>query len=76
MRRERRKHFRVEWNSPATIYDGQLPGCCIVSYFSNGGAKIVGVKATTIADERVGFCWPLQAKSDVATARQFGSDQS
>jgi hypothetical protein len=47
MRRERRKHFRVEWNSPATIYDGQLPRCCIVSNFSNGGAKIVGVKATT-----------------------------
>jgi PilZ domain-containing protein len=51
MRRERRKHFRVEWNSPATIYDGQLPRCCIVSNFSNGGAKIVGVKATTIPDE-------------------------
>ena len=49
--RERRKHFRVEWNSPATIYDGQLPRCCIVSNFSNGGAKIVGVNATTIPDE-------------------------
>jgi hypothetical protein len=51
MRRERRNHVRVEWNSPATIYDGQLPRCCIVSNFSNGGAKIVGVNATTIPDE-------------------------
>ena len=51
MRRERRKYVRVEWNSPATIYDGQLPRHCIVSNFSNGGAKIVGVKATTIPDE-------------------------
>jgi hypothetical protein len=51
MRRERRKHFRVEWNSRATIYDGQLPRRCIVRNFSNGGAKIVGVKATAIPDE-------------------------
>jgi hypothetical protein len=51
MRRERRKYVRVEWNSPATIYDGQLPRPCIVSNFSNGGAKIVGVKAITIPDE-------------------------
>ena len=51
MRRERRKHFRVEWNSPATIYDGQVPRRCIVSNFSNGGAKIVGVMAMTFPDE-------------------------
>ena len=51
MRRERRKYVRVEWNSPATIYEGQLARPCIVSNFSNGGAKIVGVKATTIPDE-------------------------
>ena len=51
MRRERRKHFRVEWNSPATIYEGRLARPCIVSNFSNGGAKIVGVKAITIPDE-------------------------
>ena len=50
MRRERRKHFRVEWNSPATIYEGRLARPCIVSNFSNGGAKIVGVKAITIPD--------------------------
>ena len=41
----------VEWNSPATIYEGQLARPCIVSNFSNGGAKIVGVKATTMPDE-------------------------
>ena len=53
MRRERRKHFRVEWNSPATIYylNRRVTRRCIVRNFSNGGAKIVGVKATTIPDE-------------------------
>src|ERR1700716_1419157 len=53
MRRERRKHFRVEWNSPATIYylNHRVTRRCIVRNFSNGGAKIVGVKATTIPDE-------------------------
>ena len=51
MGRERRKHFRVGWNSPAAIYDGQLPRRCIVSNFSNGGAKIVGVMAMTFSDE-------------------------
>jgi PilZ domain len=53
MRRERRKHFRVEWNSPATIYDLDrgAPRPCIVRKFSNGGAKIVGVRANTIPDE-------------------------
>jgi hypothetical protein len=55
MRRERkrRKHFRVEWNSPATIYylNRRVTRRCIVRNFSNGGAKIVGVKATTMPDE-------------------------
>jgi PilZ domain len=51
MRRERRKSFRVEWNSPATIYDGKSARPCIVSNFSNGGAKITGVRASTIPDE-------------------------
>src|ERR1700720_1362821 len=51
MRRERRKSFRVEWHSPATIYQGKLARPCIVSNFSNGGAKITGVRATTIPDE-------------------------
>jgi hypothetical protein len=51
MRRERRKSFRVEWHSPATIYDGKLVGQCIVNNFSNGGAKITGVMAATIPNE-------------------------
>ena len=51
MRRERRKSFRVEWNSPAMIYDGKSARPCIVSNFSNGGAKITGVRAATIPDE-------------------------
>jgi len=53
MRRERRKSFRVEWNSPATIHDSQrhLDRPCILSNFSNGGAEITGVRAATIPDE-------------------------
>ena len=51
MRRERRKSFRVEWHSRATIYQGKFARSCIVSNFSNGGAKITGVRATTIPDE-------------------------
>jgi hypothetical protein len=50
MRRERRKHLRVEWNSVATIYHGELACPCIVKNFSNGGAKIVGLVAATIPD--------------------------
>ena len=51
--RERRKNFRVEWNSPAKIYDrnGRFAGSCIVSNFSNGGAKIVGVEPSKVPDE-------------------------
>jgi hypothetical protein len=53
MRRERRRHFRVEWNSPATIRDPQcnLERPCILSNFSNGGAEITGVRAATFPDE-------------------------
>jgi len=53
MVRERRRNFRVEWNSPATICDAD--GCserpCILSNFSNAGAKITGVMPDTIPDE-------------------------
>jgi PilZ domain len=51
--RERRKNFRVEWNSPAQIYDGKgrFVTSCVVSNFSNSGAKIVGVEPNTIPDE-------------------------
>jgi PilZ domain len=55
MQRERRRHFRVEWNSPATIRDAHrnLDRPCILSNFSNGGAEITGVRAATIPDEFV-----------------------
>jgi hypothetical protein len=51
--RDRRKNFRVEWNIPATIYDvgRHLERPCILADLSNGGAKIVGVRAQTIPDE-------------------------
>ena len=50
-RRERRKNFRVEWNSLATIYHGEFARACILSNFSNGGARITGVRAETFPDE-------------------------
>ena|ERR1700722_10345712 len=55
MRGERRKNFRVEWNSPATIHDvdRKLVRPCILTNFSNTGARIAGVRATTIPDEFV-----------------------
>jgi hypothetical protein len=48
---ERRKYFRVEWNSVAKIYglDGHFAARCIVSNFSNGGAKIIGIDPRRIA---------------------------
>ena len=48
--RERRKHFRVEWNSPAKIYDrhGRFVGQCIVSNFSNSGARITALHTRTV----------------------------
>jgi hypothetical protein len=51
--RDRRKTFRVEWNSPAKMYDcdGCFARACIVSNFSNGGAKITGVEIATVPDE-------------------------
>ena len=48
---ERRQSFRVEWNSPATIYDGEVARPCILSNFSNTGAKITGVAPATLPDE-------------------------
>jgi hypothetical protein len=55
MRGERRRNFRVNWNSPATIHDlgRQLLRPCILTNFSNTGAKIAGVRANTIPDEFV-----------------------
>jgi hypothetical protein len=51
--RERRKNFRIEWNSAATLYDrhGRRTRPCIVDNFSNGGAKISGIRPETVPDE-------------------------
>jgi hypothetical protein len=51
MRRERRKNFRVEWNSRAAIDYGTITRSCVLVNFSNGGARIAGVRASTIPDE-------------------------
>jgi len=53
MRRERRKHFRLGWHLPATIYDAgrHLERPCTLVDLSNGGAKLAGVRAYTIPDE-------------------------
>jgi hypothetical protein len=49
--RDRRKTFRVEWSSPAKLYYGRSVRECIVSNFSNGGAKIIGIEIATVPDE-------------------------
>ena len=51
--RERRKNFRVEWNSPGKMYhrNGRFARLCIVSNFSNGGARITGVEPGTVPDK-------------------------
>jgi hypothetical protein len=51
--RERRGSFRVEWHSPAKMYDcdGRFARECIVNNFSNGGAKITGIDIAAVADE-------------------------
>jgi len=53
MRGERRSDFRVDWNLPATIFDLQrdLVRPCVLSNFSNTGAKITGLMPATIPDE-------------------------
>jgi PilZ domain-containing protein len=50
---ERRRHFRVTWNLPATIYDvdQHLERPCVLSDLSAGGAKLSRVRANTIPDE-------------------------
>ena len=46
MQDERRSNFRVEWNGEATIaVKGRVVCSCIVSNFSNGGAKLSKVDA-------------------------------
>jgi hypothetical protein len=51
MPKEKRKTFRVEWNSPATIHYGNLSRRCILVNFSNGGARITGLRGDTVPDE-------------------------
>ena len=51
MRRERRKNFRLEWNSPALICYGDVTRSCTLADLSNGGAKIVVVGVETVPDE-------------------------
>jgi hypothetical protein len=53
--RERRKSFRVEWNSAATLHDrrGRRTRPCVVANFSNGGAKITGIAPDSVPDEFV-----------------------
>jgi PilZ domain len=51
MPRERRKNFRVEWNSPGKIEaQGRTVCSCIVSNLSNGGANISHVESALIPD--------------------------
>jgi TupA-like ATPgrasp/PilZ domain len=49
---ERRRNFRVPWGASAMIYDRDGGwGCpCVLSNFSNGGAKISGVTVSNIPD--------------------------
>ena len=53
MLRDRRKNFRVEWNSPGTIYGraGDAGYPCIVKDLSNGGVKICGVAVADVPDQ-------------------------
>ena len=55
MAHDRRKNFRLDWNCLATIHDSErnLARPCILSSYSNGGAQITGVRASTIPDEFV-----------------------
>jgi hypothetical protein len=50
---ERRKNFRVEWNSSASIYDceGNWEYSCVVKDLSNGGAKITAIPVSDIPDQ-------------------------
>ena len=48
---ERRKSFRVEWNSAARIHtsDGATR-LCVISNLSNGGARITGIAPETLPE--------------------------
>jgi hypothetical protein len=51
MRKERRKNFRVEWNTTGKIaVSGRVICSCIISNLSNGGANISEVVSSEIPD--------------------------
>jgi hypothetical protein len=51
MLKERRKNFRVEWNTAGKIVvDGRTICSCIISNLSSGGANISEVVSTEIPD--------------------------
>jgi hypothetical protein len=65
--RERRRNFRVEWNSAGKIEaQGRTICSCIVSNFSNGGANISQVQTALIPDFFIlyvlGFDKPRQCR--------------
>jgi hypothetical protein len=81
MRGERRENFRVDWNAPATIYDleRRLARPCILSNFSNTGAKIT-VMSGTVPDEfilritrdRTHKCYVLWRSDDALGVKFIG----
>ena len=51
MLKERRKNFRVEWNTAGkVVVNGRTICSCIISNLSNGGANISEVVSTEIPD--------------------------
>ncbi|MBV8766637.1 MAG: PilZ domain-containing protein [Hyphomicrobiales bacterium] len=53
MRSERRKNYRVQWHAWTMISacDGDWSCPCVLSDFSNGGAKLSGLNVRHIPDE-------------------------
>ncbi len=55
MKTDRRRNYRVQWHSVAMISacDGDWSSPCVLSDFSNGGAKISGLNVKHIPDQFV-----------------------
>ena len=53
MQKDRRGAARVEWYSPAIIYDrdGLFGRRCVVSNLSNGGARLIVAQPDFVPDE-------------------------
>jgi PilZ domain len=53
MRTERRRNYRIQWHSRAMISscDGDWSSPCVLSDFSNGGAKISGPSVRHVPDQ-------------------------